>query len=461
MQQREKFGSRFGFILVSAGCAIGLGNVWRFPYIVGQYGGAAFVLIYLLFLFLLGVPIMIMEFSVGRASQKSVASSFKVLQPQGSKWHLYGYFGMAGNYILMAFYTMICGWMLAYFFKMAKGDFVQLNTEQVSNEFSKLTADPLGLIFWMILAVGIGFFVCSRGVQKGVEKVTKFMMVCLLFVMIILVIRTVTLPNAAEGLKFYLVPNFQAFVDRGVTEVIFAAMGQAFFTLSVGIGSMAIFGSYLSKDRSLTGEAVNISLLDTGVAIMAGLIIFPACFAFGVNPGEGPSLVFVTLPNIFNQMAGGQIWGTLFFLFMSFAALSTVIAVFENIVSFGMDLWGLTRKKTIIINFFIVIAISIPAILGFSVWSSFNPMGPGTIILDLLDFIVTNNLLPIGSLVYLLFCTRRYGWGFKNFIAEADSGKGIKFPKWARVYVTYILPVIIIAVFIQAYVPKILNFFNK
>lgn len=454
MQEREKFSSRLGFILISAGCAIGLGNVWRFPYITGQYGGAAFVLIYLLFLLILGLPIMVMEFSVGRASQKSVASSFKVLEPKGTKWHLFGYLAMAGNYLLMMFYTTICGWMPAYFVKMLSGEFVGANPEQVGQIFQNLTSSPLEMIFWMIFVVILSFGVCSLGLKNGVEKITKIMMLCLLAIMILLAINSVFLPGAGAGLTFYLMPDFGKVVENGVFDVIFAAMGQAFFTLSIGIGSMAIFGSYLTRDRSLTGESINILVLDTFVAIMSGLIIFPACFAFGVNPDSGPSLIFVTLPNIFNNMAGGRIWGSLFFVFMSFAALSTVIAVFENIISFAIDLWGWSRKKAVIVNLVLVIVLSLPCILGFNVWSGYMPFGEGSNLMDLEDFIVSNNLLPLGSLVYLLFCTYKFGWGWKGFINEANQGQGIKFPKWIRIYVKYILPLIVLFIFVQGYISK-------
>lgn len=455
MKERESFSSRLGFILISAGCAIGLGNVWRFPYITGKYGGAAFVLIYLVCLFVLGLPIMAMEFSVGRASRKSVASSFRELEPKGTKWHIYSYFAMAGNYILMMFYTTICGWMIAYFFRMAKGDFVGATTEKVSQIFQNLTASPTEMLFWLIISVIIGFGVCSLGLQNGVEKITKIMMSCLLGVMLILVVRAVTLTGAGEGLKFYLMPDFAKMKEAGISNVVMAAMGQAFFTLSIGIGSMAIFGSYIDKDRSLMGESASILVLDTSVALMSGLIIFPACFAFGVNPGEGPSLVFVTLPNIFNEMAGGRIWGTLFFVFMSFAALSTVIAVFENIISFAMDLWNWTRKKAVLVNIVAVTILSIPCVLGFNVWSDVSILGFG--IMDFEDFMVSNNLLPLGSLVYLFFCVSKYGWGWDNFMAEVNQGKGMKFPKWIRIYVTYILPLIVLFIFVQGYISKFMG----
>lgn len=452
---REKFSSRIGFLLISAGCAIGLGNVWRFPYITGMYGGAAFVLIYLFFLLILGLPIMVMEFSVGRASQKSAALSFNVLEPKGTKWHIYRYGAMLGNYMLMMFYTTVGGWMLIYFIKMLTGEFVGKSPDEVGAVFNGMLANPALMGFFMVLVVFIGFGVCSMGLQNGVERITKVMMSCLLIVMLVLVVRAVTLPGAAEGLKFYLLPDFGKMVESGVATVVFAAMGQAFFTLSLGVGSMAIFGSYIGKDRSLTGESINVTMLDTGVALMSGLIIFPACSAFGVNPGQGPGLVFVTLPNIFNEMPAGRLFGTLFFVFMSFAALSTVIAVFENIVSYGMDLWNWSRKKTVIINIVLIILLSIPCVLGFNLWSGFAPLGIGTTIQDLEDFIISNNLLPLGSLVYLMFCTSRYGWGWKNFTTEADTGSGIKFPKWTRVYVTYILPLIVLYIFVQGYWEKI------
>ena len=454
MEKREKFASRLGFLLISAGCAIGIGNVWRFPYITGQYGGAAFVLIYLFFLVVLGLPIMAMEFAVGRASRKSCAVSFRVLEPAGTKWHWYAWLGMAGNYLLMMFYTTVAGWMLAYVVKMLRGAFTGASAEAVGGIFNDMLAQPGPQIFWMIVAVVLGFGVCSLGLQNGVEKITKAMMVCLLLLMVALAVRSVTLPGAGEGLKFYLVPDFGRLVEQGVGNVVYAAMGQAFFTLSLGIGAMAIFGSYIGKERTLLSESVNITLLDTFVALMAGLIIFPACFSFGVNPGQGPGLVFVTLPNIFGGMAGGRVWGALFFVFMSFAALSTVIAVFENIVAFGMDLWGWSRKKAVLVNFFAILVLSLPCVLGYNVLSGFMPFGEGSAVLDLQDFLVSNTILPLGSLVYLLFCTSRYGWGWKNFVAEADEGKGIRFPKWARVYVSYVLPLIVLFIFLMGYKDK-------
>lgn len=454
MNNRERFSSRLGFILISAGCAVGLGNVWRFPYITGQYGGAAFVLVYLIFLVLLGLPIMVMEFSVGRASQKSAARSFHVLEPAGTKWHLQGYACMAGNYLLMMFYTTVGGWMAAYIFKTLTGEFKGLDSDGVAAVFNDMLARPGYMTFWMVLVVLLSFFICSLGLQKGVERITKAMMSCLFLILLILCIRSVTLPGASEGLRFYLIPDFTRFTENGVGNTIFAAMGQAFFTLSLGIGAMAIFGSYIGKDHTLTGETINICLLDTLVAFLAGLIIFPSCFAFGVDPGQGPGLVFITLPNIFNQMVGGRLFGVLFFVFMTFAAQSTIIAVFENIISFSMDLFGTSRKKTVLINGIAIILLSLPCVFGFNIWSGFQPMGAGSTIQDLEDFIVSNNLLPLGSMVYLLFCTSRYGWGWKNFLAEADTGKGVKFPAWARVYVSYILPLIVLFIFIMGYYQK-------
>ena len=451
--QREKFSSRLGFILISAGCAIGLGNVWRFPFITGQYGGAAFVLIYLFFLVILGLPIMVMEFSVGRASQKSIARSFDVLEPKGTKWHLYKYFGIAGNYLLMMFYTTVGGWMFIYFFKMAKGEFSGLTSQQISGVYNNMLSDPISMIFWIIVVVLLCFAICSLGLQKGVERITKIMMVILLFLMVVLAIRAVTLDNSIEGLRFYLFPDFSKLVKNGLGETIFAAMGQAFFTLSLGIGAIAIFGSYIGKERALTGEAISITILDTFVAFVSGLIIFPSCFSFGVAPDSGPRLIFVTLPQVFNSMGGGRFWGSLFFIFLAFAALSTIIAVFENIISFAVDL-GWSQKKAILVNFVLIIVLSLPCVLGFNVWSSFQPLGPSSTIQDLEDFMVTNNLLPLGSLVYLLFCTQKCGWGWNNFRKEANSGAGILFPSWIRIYVSYILPFIILIIFVQGYLSK-------
>ena len=415
MEKRENFSSRLGFLLISAGCAIGLGNVWRFPYIVGQYGGAAFVLVYLLFLALLGLPVMVMELAVGRASQKSMARSFHVLEPKGSKWHLYSWVGFAGNYLLMMFYTVIAGWLVLYCCKMAMGDFVGLNADGVANEFGALMGKPGTMLLFMALVILLGMAVCLQGLQNGVEKVTKPMMLCLLALMLVLAVRSLTLEGGAEGLRFYLWPNFRNLMYDAegkwiLGETIFAAMGQAFFTLSLGIGAIAIFGSYIDKSHSLGGEALRICGLDTFVAFVAGLIIFPACSAYGVAPGSGPSLVFITLPNIFNEMPMGRLWGTLFFVFLSFAAMSTIIAVFENIISFSMDMWGWSRRKAVAVNCAAVLLLSGPCALGFNLWSGFTVLGMD--ISGIEDFLVSQNVLPLGSLVYLVFCVSRRGWGW-------------------------------------------------
>lgn len=457
MKKREKLSSRLGFIFLSAGCAIGLGNIWRFPYVTGKYGGGAFVLIYILFLILLGLPIVIMEFSIGRSSQLSIAKAIHALERKGQKWHLFSYFGMAGNYLLVMFYTTISGWMLAYLFKMLKGDFNGLNNQQIQQTFQDLQASPQANIFWMAIVVLIGFAVCSFGLQKGVEKITKLMMGSLLAVMFLLVIKSFTLPSFIEGVKFYLVPDFTKLMDEGLFNAIYAAMGQAFFTLSIGIGGMTIFASYLDKKRTLAGESINIMVLDTFVALTAGLIIFPACFSFGVDVSSGPGLVFVTLPNIFNAMGNAQLWGTLFFVFMNFAALSTIIAVFENIVSFSIDKFGCSRKVSVTINLIAILLLSIPAAIGFNLLSSVQPLGPNSTILDFEDFLVSNIMMPIGALVFVFFCTRKMGWGWKSFIQEVNSGKGLKFPEKARFYVSYLLPIIIIFIFIAGLIDTFIN----
>ena len=457
-RNRESLGSRMGFIFLSAGCAIGLGNVWRFPYITGRYGGAAFVLLYLLFLVLLAMPIMVMEFAVGRASRQAVAGSFKVLEPKGGRWSIFGYLAMAGNYILMMFYTTVTGWMLAYTWYAAAGSLEALSPEAIGAYFGAMLGDPWTLSFWLLLTVLIGSAICYIGLQAGVERITKIMMCGLLIIMIALAVRSVTLPGAERGLDFYLKPNFENLVANGLWNSVYAAMGQAFFTLSLGIGSMAIFGSYIGRDRSLTGESIIITALDTIVAITAGLIIFPACFAYGVSPDAGPGLIFVTLPNMFNHMPQGRLWSALFFLFMSFAAMSTVVAVFEHLIANSMDLLGWSRKKASTFNFFAIFILSLPCVLGFNVWSHVAPLGKGTIILDLEDFIVSNNLLPLGSIVYLLFCTTRYGWGWDNFIAEADAGHGLKFPHALRGYLVYVVPAIMFVIFAFGYYEKFFNF---
>ena len=449
--EREKLGSRMGFILLSAGCAIGIGNVWRFPYITGMYGGGMFVLLYLLFLVAMGIPVMTMEFAVGRASRKSVVKSFTELEKPGQKWHLNGYLGMLGNYVLMMFYTTVAGWMLYYFYLMLSGRFIGKNTEEVAGVFGSMLEDPLVLTVCMVIIVVAGILICSMGLQKGVEKITKIMMVLLLFIMVILAARGMTLEGGMEGLKFYLVPDLQRMREAGVLETVVAAMNQAFFTLSLGIGAMAIFGSYIDKKRTLLGESVNIAVLDTFVAIVSGLIIFPTCFAFGISPDNGPSLIFITLPNVFNHMAAGRIWGTLFFMFMTFAAFSTILAVFENIISCGMDLFHLSRKKSCLINLVLLILLSMPCVLGYNIWSAFQPMGAGSAVLELEDFIVSNSILPIGSLIYLLFCVTRYGWGFEKYLREANTGEGMKIPKGIRVYVTYILPMLLVLLILQGW----------
>jgi len=444
--ERERLGSRLGFIMLSAGCAIGVGNVWKFPYMTGLYGGGAFVIIYLLCLVLLGVPVMTMEFAMGRASRKSPVKLYEELEPKGSKWHIHGYFAMAGNYILMFFYTVVTGWMLRYFVDMATGKFAGTSVEQVESRFGEMLSQPVSMIVYMGIVVILGLLVCSMGVQKGVEKVTKVMMVALLVIMIILAVNSVFLPGALEGVKFYLIPDLQRMQDIGVINVIVGAMNQSFFTLSLGIGAMAIFGSYIGKERTLMGEAVNVAVLDTFVAICAGMIIFPACFAYGVQPDSGPNLIFVTLPNIFNHIPLGRLWGSLFFVFMSFAAFSTIIAVFENIIACCIDLFGWKRKKACLINAVILFVLSIPCALGFNVWSGFSIAGKG--IMDLEDFAVSNLLLPLGSLIYVLFCVTRYGWGFNQFVAEANEGKGLKIAKWMRLYMTLVIPLLIIVIFI-------------
>lgn len=452
MKERETFASRLGFVLISAGCAIGLGNVWRFPYIVGKYGGAAFLLIYLFFLVVMGLPIMTMEFAVGRASRRSIAVSFQVLEPEGTRWHWYSWFGMAGNYMLMMFYTTVAGWMLLYFVKMGRGDFTGLDAAGVGDVFSGMLQNPGLMLVFMVLVVLVCMGICAKGLQNGVEKVTKGMMLCLLALLVVLAIRAVSLPGAEKGLEFYLKPDFGKLAEYGWGEVIFAAMGQAFFTLSLGIGAMAIFGSYIGREHRLLGEALNVTLLDTFVAFVAGLIIFPSAFAFGVTPDAGPSLIFVTLPNIFNAMPGGRVWGALFFLFMTFAALSTVIAVFENIISFPMDKKGWSRGKSVAVNLPAIILLSLPCLLGFNLWSGVEILGGD--ILDFEDFLLSNNLLPLGSLVYLLFCVSGRGWGWDRFLEEANAGRGLRFPGALRVYMKWVVPLMIVFIFVMGYREK-------
>lgn len=458
---REHFASRIGFILVAAGCAIGLGNVWRFPYITGEYGGGAFVLLYLIFLVILGLPVMVMEFAVGRASQKSCAQAFDILEPK-RRFHWFSWWGYIGCMILMMFYTTVAGWMVAYIPKMASGMFNGADAAVTGEAFNAMLANPSELIAWMLVAVLIGFVICAMGLQKGVERITKWMMAILFVAMIALCIRAMTLPGAGEGIAFYLIPDFSRMFEGGWStfgEAVYAAMGQAFFSLSLGIAAMEIFGSKVGRERSLTGEAVNVTVLNTLVAILAGLIIFPACFAYDVTPDSGPSLVFVTLPVVFGQMPLGNVWGALFFVFMSFAALSTVIAVFENLISFSMDKWGMSRTKAVLVNGALVIALSLPCALGFNLWSGFTVPGIGDI-QTLEDFVVSNNMLPLGSLIFVLFCTTRYGWGWDKFLAEADAGQGMKFPAWSRLWVKYGIPVLIIIIFIMGYAPKFAVWFG-
>lgn len=457
---REQFASRLGFILISAGCAIGLGNVWRFPYITGKYGGAAFVLMYIVFLVAFSLPVLVMEFSLGRGSQRSMARAFDVLEPAGSKWHHAKWISLVGCYLLMMFYTVVAGWMLAFVYKSAIGSFNGLGADQVASVFGTMLSNPGEVVFWMIVVILLGLLCTAAGLQKGVERVTKIMMVCLLAVMLVLAVRSVTLEGAEAGLAFYLVPDFGK-VFAGATlgvqlssfaEAAYAAMSQAFFTLSLGIGSMMIFGSYIDKSRSLTGETLRIGALDTSVAFVAGLIIFPACFAFGVEPGSGPSLVFITLPGVFNQMPLGQLWCTLFFVFMSFAALSSIIAVFENIIAFTMDQWGVSRGRAVAINGVGLILLSLPCALGYNVWSGFAVPGIGDI-QSLEDFVLSNNLLPLGALIMLTFCTSKRGWGWDEFLAEVDTGQGMKFPAGLRVYVKYVVPALILVVWVTGWVP--------
>ncbi|GAB2044772.1 sodium-dependent transporter [Agathobaculum sp. TL06] len=458
--QRERLGSRLGFILLSAGCAIGVGNVWKFPWMVGQYGGGAFVVFYVLFLIILGLPIMTMEFAVGRASQKSPVRAYQALEKSGQKWHIHGYLAMIGNYLLMMFYTTVCGWMLHYFYLTASGRFEGATTEQVQAVFPEMLSQPLVMGGWMVVVVVVGFAINSFGLQSGLERVTKVMMLALLAIMVILAVNSILTEGAGEGLKFYLIPDLNRMQEAGIVNVIVGAMNQSFFTLSLGIGAMAIFGSYVGKSRALLGEAVNVAILDTFVAFTAGLIIFPACFAFGVSPDSGPNLIFVTLPNIFNHMAMGRLWGSLFFVFMAFAAFSTVLAVFENIISCGMDLTGASRKKVAGVNIILIILLSLPCVLGYNIWSGFQPFGDGTAVLDLEDFLVSNIWLPLGSIIYLLFCTSRYGWGWKNFKEEANEGGGLKVRDGIRVYVSYILPLIVLVIFVLGIKDKILLLFS-
>ena len=450
--KRENFQSRLGFLLVSAGCAIGIGNVWKFPYVTGENGGGVFVLFYLLFLILMGAPVLTMELAVGRASGKSAVLGYKALERPGSKWHIHGWFCLLGCYLLMMYYTTVSGWMLGYFFKFASGTFSAMACEAVDGVFGAMLASPGEMTLWMAATVLAGFLVCSFGLQKGLERITKVMMLGLLGLIVLLAVHSLLLPGAAEGTKFYLLPDFQRAREAGLGQVVTAAMNQAFFTLSLGIAAMEIFGSYMHDDHTLTGESVRICALDTFVAIMAGLIIFPACFSYNVEPGQGPALIFMTLPKIFLDMPGGRVWGTLFFLFMTFASFSTVTAVFENLIASACDNWGWSRKKSVGIIGAVLFIGSIPCVLGYNVWSGFHPM-PGKDILDFEDFLVSSLLLPIGSLIYLLFCVSRHGWGFDKYLAECNKGTGIKMSPKFKVYFRYILPILIIIILVVGLVP--------
>ena len=450
--KRENFGSRLGFLLVSAGCAIGIGNVWKFPYVTGANGGGVFVLFYLLFLVIMGVPVLTMELAVGRASRKSAVQGYQALEPKGSKWHVHGWFCILGCYLLMMFYTTVSGWMLDFFFKFATGAFEGLDSAALDGMFGSMLANPGEMTLWMVVTVLVGFLICSFGLQKGLERITKVMMIGLLCLIVVLAIHSLTLPGAMEGLKFYLLPDFDRALEAGIGNVITAAMNQSFFTLSLGIAAMEIFGSYMSREHTLTGEAVRICCLDTFVAVTSGLIIFPACFSFDVAPDSGPSLIFVTLPKVFADMAGGRIWGSLFFLFMTFASFSTVIAVFENLLASCIDNFGWSRKKSVVINGIFILLASMPCILGYNLWyfSVVLPNAPGGgQILDIEDFLVSNLLLPLGSLVYLLFCVTKWGWGFDKYLEEANTGTGLRMSRAFKPYFQFVLPILILVILLQ------------
>ena len=450
--KRESFKSRLGFILVSAGCAIGIGNVWRFPYVAGQNGGGIFVLFYLIFLVAMGLPVLTMELAVGRASRKSAVLGYKALEKPKSRWHIHGWVAMFGCYMLMMYYTTVSGWMVSYFFKFLKGDFRSgITADDTAAAFSGLLADPGQMAFWMVVTVVLGFLVCSRGLQNGLEKISKFMMSALLILIVVLAVHSFTLSGAGKGIEFYLIPNLDTVSDVGIKNVITAAMNQAFFTLSLGVAAMEIFGSYMGKEHTLAGEGAKICALDTFVAIMSGLIIFPACFSYGVEVGAGPSLIFITLPNVFVNMTGGRVWGCLFFMFMTFASFSTVIAVFENIMSFAIDMFGWSRNKAALVNGVIILIVSLPCVFGYNIWSDLNLIG-GRDVLDSEDFIVSNLLLPIGSLVYLLFCVTKWGWGFEKYLDEANTGKGLNISKKLKPYFQFILPLLILFILIQGLV---------
>ncbi|MBM6900451.1 sodium-dependent transporter [Gemmiger formicilis] len=449
---RERFASRLGFILVSAGCAIGIGNVWKFPWMAGANGGGIFVLFYLLFLIIMGVPVLTMELAVGRASRQSAVRGYKSLEPKGSKWHVHGWFCIIGCCLLMMYYTTVAGWMLDYFYKFATGAFEGMENSAVDGVFSAMLANPGEMtIFMAIITLG-GFLVCSFGLQKGLERISKWMMMALLLLIVVLAVNSVMLEGGKEGLAFYLLPDIERATEVGLGNVITAAMNQAFFTLSLGIAAMEIFGSYMTKEHTLPGEAVRICALDTFVALMSGLIIFPACFAFGVQPDAGPPLIFITLPRVFVNMAGGRVWGALFFLFMTFASFTTVLAVFENIMASCIDCFGWTRKKATVICCLFILLASIPCVLGYNLWYFSVPLPnapSGGQILDIEDFIVSNLLLPIGSLVYLLFCVSRWGWGYDKYMEECNTGSGLRMPRAFKPYFQFVLPILIVVILVQ------------
>lgn len=447
--KRESFASRIGFLMVSAGCAIGIGNVWRFPTVTGQYGGGVFVLFYLLFLVLMGAPVLTMELAVGRAGHGSAGTAYRALEPKGSKWHLHGWACLIGCCVLMMYYTTVSGWMLAYFFRFVKGTFTGLAADAVSGVYADLLADPFEQIVWMAITVLLGFFVCSRGLQNGIERIGKWMMGALFVLILVLAVHSFVLPGAGAGLAFYLLPDWNRAAEMGIGNVIVAAMNQAFFTLSLGVGAMEIFGSYMSRDYTLAGESLRICALDTCVAICSGLIIFPACFSYGVSPDAGPQLIFITLPNVFANMTGGRLWGTLFFVFMTFASFSTIIAVFQNILACLQESFGWSLKRACAVGTVFILLASVPCILGFNLWSGVQPMGPGSTVLDAEDFLVSNLLLPIGSLIYLLFCVTRWGWGFDNYLTEANTGKGLRLPRWFKPYFSVVLPLLIVFILVQ------------
>ena len=451
--ERAKFGSRIGFILVSAGCAIGIGNVWKFPYMAGKYGGAIFVLFYLLFLVIMGLPVMTMELSVGRASRKSAVQSYKVLEKEGSKWHIHGWFCIAGCYLLMMYYTTVSGWMLSYAWKFITGKFEGVASGTTGDIFGAMLSSPVEMAVFMGITVFLGFTVLTLGVQNGLEKITKIMMTGLLVLIVILAIHSFTLPGGSEGLKFYLAPNIDNVKEVGLFNLIVGAMNQAFFTLSLGIAAMEIFGSYMSKDKSIMSESILIICLDTFVALMAGLIIFPACSAYGVSPDQGPSLIFMTLPELFINMPGGRIWGALFFIFMSFASFSTVTAVFENLVAWPTDNLGWSRAKSLWCNFIFMLIASLPVVFGYNIWSNVHLIG-GRDILDSEDFIVSNLLLPGGAVIYTLFCVTRYGWGFDKYLAEVNEGEGMKLSAKLKPYLVYVLPILILVILISGLIPQ-------